>query len=410
MKSLLLAALLLIVANLVNSGGHGMCGSGDIEDSMEITRGRGLGRSFTEIHHMALWDNGEIPWSFVSNGDEYAEQGFVIDDRFGLSKLDVDTIQKAIENIENDTCIRFKLTDKPDTSKPWLAIYREAKMVNGEWECLLEESESMGTDICNTKNGRCYGDIYQTLKRRYQRRFDGTWCFGGAFAGYGEGYPQKMVLSQTSPRPYYISDVGLMIHELLHNLGLGHTQKRRDARLHIRVLEDNIDPPHYKSQFEPSQSSYYDTHGIPYDCSSIMHYGPYAFNKPGTKTIVAIDPDNCKIAYNNRLTENDIALINKMYKCKSTMAPTETVNATLAPTTGETTEPPTETATTTSALTTGPNTDNPICRTTHGEICVFPFSWFWSNYDTCVKFPFIGALCRTESDNYGRCEKSCPGA
>ena len=54
----------------------------------------------------------------------------------------------------------------------------------------------------------------------------GTGCFNGAWTnGLGARSPSFMVASQTS-----IDDneatVGLFVHEFLHNLGVGHTQKR----------------------------------------------------------------------------------------------------------------------------------------------------------------------------------------
>ena len=42
---------------------------------------------------------------------------------------------------------------------------------------------------------------------------------------YGSASPQNFVVSQTQLSPDQQNDIGLVVHELLHNLGLGHTQE-----------------------------------------------------------------------------------------------------------------------------------------------------------------------------------------
>ena len=59
--------------------------------------------------------------------------------------------------------------------------------------------------------------------------FDRPWgpgCFGGAYAStLGAGSPVFMVASQIDVDDTE-STVGLFVHEFLHNLGVGHSQKR----------------------------------------------------------------------------------------------------------------------------------------------------------------------------------------
>ena len=61
------------------------------------------------------------------------------------------------------------------------------------------------------------------------RVFDRPWrgeCFRGAYASWlGSGSPTFMVSSQTNVTDLE-NKIGLFVHELLHVLGVGHTQKR----------------------------------------------------------------------------------------------------------------------------------------------------------------------------------------
>ena len=80
-----------------------------------------------------------------------------------------------------------------------------------------------------------------------------------------------------SLNPNYQGHVGLMVHELLHVLGLGHTHKRQDAKDHIDIQWANIEQSAYR-QYEPcveakdARCSRYTHYGTEYDCNSIMHY------------------------------------------------------------------------------------------------------------------------------------------
>ena len=83
----------------------------------------------------------------------------------------------------------------------------------------------------------------------------------------------------------------LIIHELGHVLGLAHTQMRPDRDCYIDInwkcLEgktQNETAERY-DQFEKLSCQDGNTHGTPYMCNSIMHYGSMDFSN---------DPRNCK--------------------------------------------------------------------------------------------------------------------
>merc|ERR1719430_156398 len=103
-------------------------------------------------------------------------------------------------------------------------------------------------------------------------------CYNGAYAWYGVGYPQNFAISteeQLQSDQQHL--VGLVVHELLHNLGIGHTQKRQDASDYIEINWNNI-KPHQLHNYEgctagdDPRCSRYNHYGTEYDCMSIMHY------------------------------------------------------------------------------------------------------------------------------------------
>merc|ERR1719402_520627 len=74
------------------------CGIDPIEENMR----RVMGKSYTSMSQDQFWANGVIPWSFVSDGDEFAKYAIHTDDKVGLSKGDVETVMAAPE--EGEAC------------------------------------------------------------------------------------------------------------------------------------------------------------------------------------------------------------------------------------------------------------------------------------------------------------------
>uniref|UniRef100_A0AC34FAU8 Metalloendopeptidase n=1 Tax=Panagrolaimus sp. ES5 TaxID=591445 RepID=A0AC34FAU8_9BILA len=68
-------------------------------------------------------------------------------------------------------------------------------------------------------------------------------------------------------------------------------------------------------QFEKYGMNVIDQMNEPYDYSSIMHYGPYAFSSNGKKTIVARKPGAGKMGQRIQFSEIDLRKINKLYQC-----------------------------------------------------------------------------------------------
>jgi hypothetical protein len=288
------------------------CGVDKLEENMRT-------KSYTNMALTQFWTNAQVPWSFVSTGDEYATYAVTTDEDLGLTKADVDTVMAAMKQIEATTCIKFGYM-KPTVGQPWLLISRDSRA--SDLSCQLSKAHSLkDTDIAGL------GAIYNRLQ--YSSN-----CFPGAYAWYGSASPQNFVISQTRLTNNNQNDIGLVVHELLHNLGLGHTQKRQDAGQNIEIMWNNINRASH-SQYEPCieannpACSRYQDYGTPYDCSSIMHYLDYFFQTDaalavGGKTMIA-KRANCDLSSpHSTLTVADISILNKMY-CANSPVVQETV-------------------------------------------------------------------------------------
>ncbi|XP_057316011.1 hatching enzyme 1.2-like isoform X2 [Hydractinia symbiolongicarpus] len=111
---------------------------------------------------------------------------------------------------------------------------------------------------------------------------------------------------------------GVIIHEVMHNLGFYHEQSRPDRDKYIRILWNNINP-NMKDNFLKRTYDDVDSLGSPYDYLSIMHYPKDGFAKRGTNTIETLDRRFMdKIGQRKGFSKLDIQQVNKMYKCGGT--------------------------------------------------------------------------------------------
>ncbi|XP_023232117.1 astacin-like metalloprotease toxin 5 isoform X6 [Centruroides sculpturatus] len=111
-------------------------------------------------------------------------------------------------------------------------------------------------------------------------------------------------------------NIGIILHELCHAIGLYHEHSRPDRDKYIKILWDNI-TDEFKTEFQV-----YDKNFLricdDYSYDSIMHYGPKSFAKDGKISLMPILPNvTIKEVYEWQiLSESDIECINKLYKCK----------------------------------------------------------------------------------------------
>ncbi|XP_047218517.1 hatching enzyme 1.2-like [Girardinichthys multiradiatus] len=102
-------------------------------------------------------------------------------------------------------------------------------------------------------------------------------------------------------------------HEILHALGFNHEQVRSDRDKYVRILFDNIQQKQqYNFRKVPTNNL-----GTPYDFNSVMHYHKYAFSRNGLPTIEAKSDPNLKFGNAQEMSANDIARINRLYRCNT---------------------------------------------------------------------------------------------
>lgn len=106
---------------------------------------------------------------------------------------------------------------------------------------------------------------------------------------------------------------GIIIHELLHALGLVHTQSSPDRDKFVKIKYENILDGKAQN-FRKYSSQIVSNFNSPYDFDSIMHYNRRTFSKNGHDTIETLDPKNMKrIGQRRNMSARDAALIRNMY-------------------------------------------------------------------------------------------------
>merc|ERR1719507_2058934 len=284
----------------------------DLQAVLEDTA-RNRPRTFTILNSNKMWQNAKVRWNFVS--DHHNKFSVMKDENIGLNPEDLSTTLRAMKQIEENTCIKFVMDKNVEANdEDWLLIFRESKA--SDRSCQKEHINNLVKQ----------SDKYKT----WFQRAEGTTCFGGAYAFYGASKPQNMVIGRTRLDEENQGSIGLIAHELLHNLGFGHTQKREDAEDFIDIRWENIRTD-CRRQYEPCSKDSkgkvcpnYKTYGIAYDCESIMHYEdwqcltPDASNK-GLKSMYAKNPSTCDITKPKiRLSKLDVEIMNRMY-CQNTI-------------------------------------------------------------------------------------------
>ncbi|XP_029000641.2 low choriolytic enzyme-like [Betta splendens] len=100
-------------------------------------------------------------------------------------------------------------------------------------------------------------------------------------------------------------------HELLHALGFNHEQTRSDRDNYIRVYWENIISG-MEHNFDKINTL---NQGTPYDYNSVMQYERYAFSKNNLPTMVPIPDSNVSLGQATQMSQNDLARLNRLYKC-----------------------------------------------------------------------------------------------
>lgn len=102
----------------------------------------------------------------------------------------------------------------------------------------------------------------------------------------------------------------IVVHELLHTLGMMHEQSRCDRDTYVTIQTANIEDDQHHN-FDSFCASFTDYFG--YSEGSLMHYGPYDFSKNGLPTIVSNRGLDHLMGQRSGMNSADIATIDLMY-------------------------------------------------------------------------------------------------
>lgn len=105
--------------------------------------------------------------------------------------------------------------------------------------------------------------------------------------------------------------LGIVVHEILHTLGMWHEQSRCDRDTYITVNSANVQSGQLHN-FDKKCSG--NTSVFAYDEGSIMHYAAYAFSGNGLPTITSKRGLGHLMGQTSGLAQTDISTVNYIYK------------------------------------------------------------------------------------------------
>uniref|UniRef100_A0A3Q3AY55 Metalloendopeptidase n=2 Tax=Kryptolebias marmoratus TaxID=37003 RepID=A0A3Q3AY55_KRYMA len=159
------------------------------------------------------------------------------------------------------------------------------------------------TGMQDISSGSCVKFVPRTHEASFldiQPRY-GCWSFLGQTGG-------SQILSLQTPGCMWS---GIAAHEFMHALGFVHEQSRSDRDHYVTIVWKNILPDHihnFRKQVTNNLNS-------PYDYSSVMHYGRYAFSEDGGPTIIPKPDPYIPIGQRDGPSALDLHKINVLYDC-----------------------------------------------------------------------------------------------
>ncbi|XP_071400088.1 hatching enzyme 1.2 [Centroberyx affinis] len=114
-------------------------------------------------------------------------------------------------------------------------------------------------------------------------------------------------------QPVFVGSVciaGNICHEILHALGFHHEHTRTDREKYITILPHNIMEGMERNFNEQNGKTF----SLPYDITSIMHYGSGFFSANGLPTIISKKEEK-NMGQRTHMTEVDMQRVRQLYNC-----------------------------------------------------------------------------------------------
>ena len=153
------------------------------------------------------------------------------------------------------------------------------------------------------------------IKFRRTNRWDAVQIRKGNGCSASVGYLHGISTWQKMSLGWNCFHSSTIEHEFLHSLGIHHTQNHWDRDRYVDIRFENIQSGK-ENNFWKQPRRRADTFGLPYDYSSVMHYGENSWSKNGERTIVTKDQRyQSRIGQRKGVSRGDVKLIRKMYRC-----------------------------------------------------------------------------------------------
>lgn len=165
--------------------------------------------------------------------------------------------------------------------------------------------------IAEFENKTCLNFVPRTNEALFIRFVHETGCWSSV----GRQFWMTGIGQQVSLGPG-CNHKGTIIHEIMHAIGFWHEQSRPDRNLYVEVLWENILAGE-EHNFNKYSHREIDPLKIPYDFDSIMHYGPKSFSRNGLDTIRSILNKSRSLGQRDGMTAFDIHEINALYDCST---------------------------------------------------------------------------------------------
>ncbi|XP_034840851.1 low choriolytic enzyme-like [Maniola hyperantus] len=143
-------------------------------------------------------------------------------------------------------------------------------------------------------------------------RGQGTGCY--AHVGFSTQWPDRVNnLARNTPGRGCFNHV-VIIHELLHNLGFQHMHQTFERNDFVRINWNNIDRSYWFA-FDQFPRNQVNLLGLPYEYTSSMHYGAFAFSINRQPTITATRSHSGAMGQREHATHWDWLRLRRHYNC-----------------------------------------------------------------------------------------------